>query len=137
MNPEVQEGALPQGAEIVDKPLTQAEINKRQREEAATRKAAATELADYKKRLRASNDLKREQCEEIELNIRFYHAKKQWLEMQDKIEELEAKEQALIAEEKKKQKEFMEELKKKAEAKEKEEKAPDIIVPKTGKPRDK
>jgi len=58
------------------------------------RKQAAMDLADYKKRLRESVELKRLQVEEIELNIRFYHVRQEHKKVAVLIQEEEAKEQA-------------------------------------------
>mgnify|MGYP000924530433 CR=1 FL=1 len=53
------------------KPLSQQEMKMLQ-------KKAAMDLADYKKRLRDSVDLKRLQVEEVKLNIEYYHASKEY-----------------------------------------------------------
>ena len=110
------------------------------------RKQQATQLADYKKRLRDGNDLKKLQVEELELNIRYYEAKRKWFDLREPMEKLEEEEQAFLAEQKAKQLE-MQRLhkeaaeKRAAEAKEKADKEkdekPKIIIPKQGEPRGK
>jgi hypothetical protein len=90
-------------------------------------KRAAMELASYKKRLKEGVELKRLQVEELELNIKYYEAKKAWLDLQPKVDELDAREQALAQ----KAHEDME----KARAKKKKE--GDLLTVKHGKPRDK
>ena len=59
------------------------------------RKRAAEELVDYKKRIRSSNELKKLQVEELELNIAYYKNKKEWMDLAPAMEELEAKEKAI------------------------------------------
>lgn len=58
------------------------------------RKQAAMELADYKKRIKESVELKRLQVEELELNVRFYYASKEYEQVEQKIMEEEAKRKA-------------------------------------------
>jgi len=58
------------------------------------RKQAAVDLADYKRRLRDSVELKRLQVEELELNIRFYHVRQEYKKVEVLIHEEEAKEKA-------------------------------------------
>lgn len=126
-----EEGAMQAG-------LSKAQEAERQKMEKEMRKRAAMELADYKKRLRESNEVKSLQVEELKLNIDFYTYKKQWMEVQPEMEALEARERAMIAEEKEKQHKELEAKQKEAEKKriEAEKKKPEIIVPKTGKPRE-
>lgn len=58
------------------------------------RKQAAFEMAEYKRRLKESVELKRLQVDEIELNIRYYHARQEHKRIQKAIEEEEARELA-------------------------------------------
>lgn len=58
------------------------------------RKEAAMELADYKKRLRESVELKRLQVEELELNIRFYQVSREHEKVEALIREEEARKKA-------------------------------------------
>lgn len=119
--------------------LSKAQEAERARMEKEMRKRAAMDLADYKKRLRENNELKRLQVEELELNISFYENKKKWMDLAPAMEELEAREKAIIAEERKKQQKMLEEQHKMAEEAKKEEaknNKPEIILPKTGKPRE-
>ena len=115
-------------------PMTQAEQLRQQK---ARQKQAAVDLADYKKRIRASNEVKELQVQELELGIRFYKAKVEFRELAPKMEELDALEQAEAKEEQEKRKkqyeDYLEAQKKKEE--EKEEEKPKIVVPKVGKPR--
>lgn len=119
------------------KPLTEAEQLRREK---IQRKQAEAELADYKKRMRSSNEMKQLQVEELELAVKYYHAKVAFRELQPKMDELDAKEEAERLELQKKQKEeyeaYIKKQKELEEAKEKEESKPDIIIPKTGKPRE-
>ena len=108
------------------KPLTEAE---KARKEKITRKNAEVELLDYIKRIRKSNEIKQLQVDELRLGVDYYNAKVAFREIQPKIEELEAKEQA---EQQQRREEYNEFLKK-----QEEEKKPKIVIPKTGKARDK
>jgi hypothetical protein len=105
--------------------------------EKAFRKQQATDMSAYKKRLREGNDLKKLQVEELELNVRYFNAKKLWLAAQPELDEIEAQEQAAIQEEQRKRRELIEKQKEEAEksvgAK---EKTPEIVVPKQGKARE-
>ena len=109
------------------------------RAEQGHRKRAQAELQLYKKRLKEGNEVKKMQVEELELNIRYYDAKRNWFDLQDKVEELEAEEQVLILKQQKKQHDLIEKQKKEAldklEAKTKAEK-PNIVIPTQGKTRD-
>ena len=58
------------------------------------RKQAALDLAEYKKRLRESVEMKRLQVEELELNIKYYHVRQKHKKVQLLIQEEEAKERA-------------------------------------------
>lgn len=58
------------------------------------RKEAAMELADYKKRLRESVELKELQVRELELNIKFYHVSKEHEKIEELIRQEEAKRKA-------------------------------------------
>lgn len=119
------------------------EMTPAQKEKAAkdAQRQQALQINAYKKRLREGNELKKLQVEELELNIRYYTAKRQWFDLRDKIEKLDKEEQEVLAQEQAKRAEMQrlheEALEKKKEMKEKEEKAPDIVIPKQGKPRDK
>lgn len=72
--------------------LTEAQ---QQREAAIQRKRANDELASYKKRIRESNELKRLQVEELELNIAYHDNKKQWMDLAPSMLELEEREQKI------------------------------------------
>ena len=71
--------------------MTEAEMI-RQRKFA--QKQASLELADYKKRIRASNEIKQLQVDEIRLGIEYYKYKVEFRELQPKMEELDALEAA-------------------------------------------
>ena len=58
------------------------------------RKQAALDLAEYKRRVRESVELKRLQVEELELNIRYYHVRQEHKKIEVLIQEEEAKEHA-------------------------------------------
>lgn len=118
--------------------ITKAQEAERIRQEKMMRKQAEMELNDYKKRLRAGNELKRLQVEELELNILYYHNKKEWLDLGPALEVLEKRERKIIADEREKEKKEREEFAKKMkEAKQKEEEEkPKIVVPKMGKARE-
>ena len=114
------EGAV----EVKPTQLSKAQERERQRMEQQIRQEAERELNDYKKRLTKSNELKEMQVKELELNIAYYHKKKEWLDLIPKMDDLEAKEAKMLAEEAEKQKKAEEAAKK-----------PDIVVPKMGTPR--
>jgi len=101
------------------------------REHKIRMKQASDELADYMKRIRKSNEMKRLQVEELELAVDYYNAKVAYNEVKPHIDELEALEQARAEEERKKQKEAYEAMLKEKE----KDKKPEIIVPKVGTPR--
>ena len=134
---EVKESVVEAKAQI----FTKAQHQEQLRKQAEQRKQMETELANYKKRLTKGNELKRMQVEEIQLNIDYYKAKKEYIDLGPEIEKLEAKEKALIAEDQKKQEKAMKEMKEKMEKEQKEQEKEknkvDIIIPKVGKPRDK
>lgn len=67
-------------------------------------KQAAIELADYKRRLRESVELKRLQVEEIELNIRYHEAREQYKTIMDIVAKEEEEEARLEAEQAEKNK---------------------------------
>lgn len=94
---------------------------------------AASQLSAYKKRLKESVDLKQLQVEEIELNIRYYNAKKMWLDLQPEVEKLEAREKAEIA---KTQAELEKQMKENEEKVKKSEEKPTITIAKQGKARE-
>lgn len=83
------------------------------------RKLEAQNLAEYKRRVRESVELKRLQVEELELNIRYFNVRQEHKKIEALIHEEEAKEQAEMQ-------------KAKAAA---ERKASKLEVVKTGKPR--
>lgn len=58
------------------------------------RKQAAVELAEYKKRLRESVELKRLQVEELELNIKFFELRGKHRQVEAAMAEEEAMEKA-------------------------------------------
>jgi len=101
------------------------------------KKQAATDLAAYKKRLKEGNELKLMQIEELELNIRYYDAKRKWLDLQSEVDKLEAEEQVLIKKERKRQAEFIELQKKAALKKAEENEKVDLVIPEIGKSRPK
>lgn len=102
------------------------------------RKRAADELVDYKKRIRLSNELKKLQVEELQLNIAYYNNKKEWMDLSPAMEALEAKEKAI-------QEKAMEDRRKEFEAEQKalkklgddEPETPKLISVGGGKPRSK
>lgn len=98
------------------KEISQAEREKQMRYFA---KKAQQELNDYKKRLKASVELKRLQTEELELNIKYFELAKAWDDMQKDVQEYEAQKLA-------------QEQQTRAEM---EKKQSNIITPKIGKPR--
>ena len=98
-------------------------------------KQEATRIANYKKNLREGNDLKRLQVDELELNVRYFNAKKAWMAAQPELEKIDAQEQAMIQEEHRRRRELIE--KQKEEALEATAKKPaEIIVPEQGKARE-
>lgn len=101
------------------------------------KKQAATDLAAYKKQLKEGNELKLMQIEELELNIRYYDAKRKWLDLQSEVDKLEAEEQVLIKKERKRQAEFIELQKKAALKKAEENEKVDLVIPEIGKSRPK
>lgn len=111
-------------------------------QQAAAKKAFAKQqsvnVAAYKKNLRDGNELKKLQVEELELNVRYFNAKKAWMEAQPELQEMEAKEQAIRQKETDDRNKLLKEQEvaavkvKKAEAKMKA----DIVIPKVGKPRE-
>ena len=121
----------------VGKPMTEAE---QMRQQKIQRKRAEVELADYKKRLRSSNELKEMQTHELELGIAYFNAKVEFRALKPKMDELDALEDAENKEAKKKQREeyevYMKEQEEKKAKKEKEKK-PLIIQSGGGIPRSK
>jgi hypothetical protein len=102
-------------------------------QQAAAQKAFAkqesTRIAAYKKQLREGNDLKKLQVEELELNNRYFHAKKEWMEVQPELQEIEAREQAILQKERSDREKLINEQRKEAEKKAAEKK-PEIVIPK-------
>lgn len=99
-------------------------------------KQQAVQLSAYKKQLRENNELKKLQVEEIELNIRYYQARKNWKGMFKEVEEFEAQEKAEYQEAQRKQAELIKKQQEEAEKAVAAEK-PEIVIPKVGKARDK
>ena len=122
--------AEPTKAEKVE---LQKQENERRRHDDAMRKNAIKELADYKKRLRSSNELKELQVQELKLNIAYYENKKLWMDLGPKMEELEAKEKAMQAEQMERRKKEYEDSQ--AALKVTGDDKPTIILPKVGKAR--
>lgn len=127
-----EEGTFDSSKPAAERPMTEAEMIKNQK---IMQKQAATELADYKKRLRTSNEVKELQVAELELGIRYYKAKVEFRELRPKMEELDALEAAEAAELKKKRDEDYKEFLKNQEAE--KEKKPTIITTGGGKARPK
>lgn len=127
------EGKLPEGAKVEVQPtkLSKAQEQQRARMEQQMRQEAERELNDYKKRLTKSNELKRLQVEELQLNIAYYEKKKEWLDLIPKMDDLEAKEKKMMQEEEEKNARLLAEQQEKAA----KEKKPDIVLPKQGVPR--
>lgn len=97
----------------------------KQKEEKHRKAQEARALSEYKKNLRENVEVKRLQVEELELNVRFYHAKKAWIEIQDEIPKIEEAEAQMIAKAKKEEYERQQKIKqmvKEAEEKEKADK---------------
>ena len=122
-----------EGGKVVEMKMTP---EQQRRAEQEHRKRQQAELSNYKKGLKAGNEMKTMQVEELELNIRYYNAKRKWLDLQPQMMELEAEEQAMILKEQKEQRDLIEKQKKEALDKLKVEK-PDIVIPEQGKARDK
>jgi hypothetical protein len=110
-----------------------------QQQEAAKKafaKQEATKLSHYKKNLREGNDLKKLQVEELELNVRYFNAKKLWMAAQPELEEIEAKEQAIVQEEQRKRRELIDKQREEAEKSVATDKKLEIVIPKVGKSRE-
>jgi len=117
--------------------FTKAQEQAMYRQQEAQRKIEQTNRANYKKELISSNELKSEQLREIRLNIDYYKAKKEWMDLIPEIEILEAKEKAMIQKEREEQ---QKKLNKIIEDQKKEKEklvTPEIILPKIGVPREK
>jgi len=131
---------LPAGAVAKEGALTKAQQQTMFRQQEMQRKAEARNRAEYKKELISNNELKQQQVTEIQLNILYYKAKKEWFELLPEIEALEAKEKALVQKEKEDQEKAwkaQQKLMDDAMQKEKEANTPKIIIPEVGKPREK
>jgi hypothetical protein len=114
-------------------PKTEAQM---QREANIQRKRAADELASYKKRIRESNELKRLQVEELQLNIAYHDNKKAWMDLAPSMLELEKREQEIQAEQQEaRRKEFEESQAALAEIGDDKPEESKIVIPKVGKPR--
>ena len=110
-----------------------------QQQEAAMKafsKQQSVDRAAYKKQLREGNELKRLQVEELQFNNMYYEQKKLWLENQPKLEELEAKEQAIRQKERADREKLIKEEQEKAEKSVAAAEKPDIVIPKQGKARE-
>ena len=109
-------------------------------QQAAAKKAFAkqesTRLSAYKKNLREGNDLKKLQVEELELNVRYFNAKKLWMAAQPELQEIEAQEQAIVQKERADREKLIKEQREKAEKKVAAEEKPEIVIPKVGKSRE-
>ena len=92
----------------------------------------ATKLAAYKKGLREGNDLKKLQVEELELNVRYFNAKKLWMAAQPELMEIEAQEQAIAQKQRAEQQALIKEQEEIALKKAADE-VPEIVIPKIGK----
>lgn len=79
---------------VVEMPQTSGEKIPTQEHLKRMRKDTAIQLADYKKRLKESVELKRLQVEELELNIKFYHVSKEYQSIELLMMEEQAKEAA-------------------------------------------
>ncbi len=118
-------------------------------QQAAAKKAfakkQALDLVGYKKRLREGNDLKTLQVQELDLNIRYYKAKREWFDLREPMQKLDEEERMIIEEERlirEKMRIDAEETHKtskpKSVAKKKAPaKKPEIIIPEVGKARTK
>ncbi len=129
------------GKLIAPKPMTEAEQIRKQK---IGRKQAEVELADYKKRLRSSNELKQMQVDELRLGIDYYNYKVEFKKLKPKMDELDAIEEAEAKKEQEKQKKEYDaymatqiKLEEERKTKEKEEKKPLIIKTGGGLPRSK
>ena len=98
----------------------------------AFQKKRVADIAAYKKGLREGNDLKKLQVEELELNIRYYENKRKWLDLREKVNELDAEEKAIIQEEERRYKELIEKEKEEALKAAAAEEKPEIVIPKQG-----
>ena len=98
-------------------------------------KQQSIDRAAYKKNLREGNDLKKLQVEELELNVRYFNAKKLWMAAQPELEEIEAQEQAIMQKERADRERLIKEQEEAALKKAADEK-PDIVIPKVGKSRE-
>lgn len=115
------------------KPLTEAQRIQKQK---VKQKQAMVELADYKKRLRSSNELKAMQVEELKLGIDYYNYKVEFKKLKPKMDELDAIEEAEAKEEQARQKKEYDDYIEKQTKLEKEKK-PLIIQSGGGTPRSK
>ena len=113
--------------------ITEAEAHRQQK---IMQKQATIELADYKKRLRASNEIKQLQVDEMRLGVEYYKYRKEFRDLQPAMEELDALMEAEAKEEKARQKkEYDDYVAEQKKFQEEKEKKPSIIQPKTGKAR--
>jgi len=131
-----------EGGKLVTMPPQEETLSKKQEQERfrmqeTMRKNAERDLADYRKRLRLSNELKTLQNEEIELNISHYKLKESWLnDYYPKMEALEKKEKEIMEAEDKKNREEAKKQAEEAEKRKKDAEKPDIVVSKMGKARE-
>ena len=117
MSEEKEEGKMPTGEPT--------EAQKKQ-----MRKQQAAEFSEYKKRLRENVEMKRLQNEELVLNIQMYKNRKEFRDLQPKIQELEALEQADLL---KAQEEYRKAMEEKVKGGTVEEDKPKIVTAKMGK----
>jgi len=129
--------AMPKGSEVIQGKPTKAQMQEQYRQQEQERKVAAKNRAEYRKELISNNELKQQQVTEIQLNILYYKAKKEWFELMPEIEALEAREKAEIQKEREEQQARVKEMMELQKKKDEEENAkPKIVVPKIGKPRE-
>lgn len=134
-------GNFDSSAAPAEKPLTEAQRMQKQK---VKQKQTMTELADYKKRLRSSNELKQMQVDELKLGIDYYKYKVEFKKLKPKMDELDAIEEAEAKKEQERQKKEYDaymatqiKLEEERKAKEEEEKKPLIIKTGGGVPRSK
>jgi hypothetical protein len=134
MSGKIEEGEGPKVIDLKEAPvMTDAEIARQRK---LQQKQAASELADYKKRIRASNELKQLQVDELRLNLEYYKYRKELKDLAPEMEEFEALMEAEQKEfQERQRKEYEEYISQQKKKEEEKEKKPEIIQPKIGKPR--
>ena len=102
MKTKEEEGALTPAKEAINNPMIgkAAEKKPTPAQIKEFRKEQAMQLANYKKRLRESVEMKELQVREIELNIKYYNVSKEYAKIEEILQEEEAKKQAQIQKEK-------------------------------------